>query len=133
MIGTETVLTLALYQARSDRRLANELFGQPFFQASLGLNAIQAQIELITDTIFDEEARWELIVVPPKALYFISMSPNTVGIHDLEPWHAAGWQASINVFGDRCEFFPGRRNRVDPLKMPMHVKCTLRSGCSKSH
>ncbi|MFT7052889.1 MAG: hypothetical protein ACJAU1_000439 [Psychromonas sp.] len=122
MIGTETVLTLFLYQAQTDERVGDVLFGKQFTQSSLLLNAIQAQIELMTDTIFDEQARWELITLSKKECCFISISPSTVNIYDLAPWHAAGFQASINVFGDHFNAISGKQNLVESLQIHINSK-----------
>jgi hypothetical protein len=120
MLGSVTVLTLRLYQVQTNGHVADELFGKRFAKSSLLLNAIQAQIELMTNTIFDEQARWELRILPKEEFYFISISPSTVLIQDLRPWHAAGLQASINVFDAFYEAIDGKRDLVDSMKI--HIK-----------
>ena len=99
MIGTTSVLSLPLDQVQTDTRIADQLFDQCFTLSSLLLNAIQAQIELISGAVFTEGDRWELVTFIDKDTFFIAISPTTVSGLELELWHAIGHQASINVFG----------------------------------
>ncbi|PKG96982.1 hypothetical protein [Paraglaciecola sp. MB-3u-78] len=112
----KTVLSLTLKQIQSDPHIADRFFNAFLTHKPLLLNAVLAQIELLSDCVLTPESHWELIKLEDNGYFFISLCPTTVKEPELLAWRMIGLKASINVFTTILKKTPENKCLVKALK-----------------
>jgi hypothetical protein len=112
----KTVLSLTLKQIQSDPHITDRFFNAFLTHKPLLLNAVLAQIELLSDCVLTPESHWELIKLEDNGYFFISLCPTTVQEAELLAWRMIGLKASINVFTTISKKTPENKCLVKALK-----------------
>jgi hypothetical protein len=115
MIGCKQILSLRLEQVSVEPYKAIQMPCDDLDHPLLLINAIQAQIELISGHTFSKDDEWVILKTGADA-HFVTIVPNDNSLSQTKEWEWIGLTASINVYVGLMLHIPELEKDIQKLK-----------------